>query len=77
MTLQRDKTTTTTTTIATPYWAHGQLPQRRKATPEVRKDRLEAILEKTFRPLWQLEREVWAKRAQALLLVEQSKKSNE
>lgn len=53
------------------YWAHGKLGKLGKAREggdrEAQRRALDDVSEAALRPLWEMEREVWAARAQQLL----------
>ncbi|POR31549.1 Uncharacterized protein TPAR_08268 [Tolypocladium paradoxum] len=47
-----------------PAWGHGKPGKRRAADGELAKRRRGEVLDKVLEPLWQLEREIWAERAE-------------
>ncbi|KND87459.1 hypothetical protein TOPH_07933 [Tolypocladium ophioglossoides CBS 100239] len=50
-----------------PVWGHGKLGKRRAADGDLAKRGRGEVLDQVLRPLWQLEREVWAERAEEVL----------
>ena len=49
-----------------PFWGHGELSMRRAPDREVQRVRLAEVMERVLEPLWRLEKEVWAERADKL-----------
>ncbi|KAL7929840.1 hypothetical protein V8C35DRAFT_172314 [Trichoderma chlorosporum] len=50
----------------TPYWGHGKLKQRRRASDEAQGAIFEDVVRKVMQPLWDVERSVWAAKADEL-----------
>ncbi|KAL9471813.1 hypothetical protein ACSS6W_009754 [Trichoderma asperelloides] len=50
----------------TPYWGHGKLKQRRRASDETQSAIFNEVVSKVMQPLWDLERSVWADKAEEL-----------
>ncbi|KAH0521938.1 hypothetical protein TsFJ059_005868 [Trichoderma semiorbis] len=50
----------------TPYWGHGKLKQRRRASDEAQGAIFDDVVSKVMQPLWDVERSVWAAKAEAL-----------
>lgn len=49
-----------------PYWGHGKLKQRRRASDERQSAIFDEVVSKVMQPLWDLERSVWASKAEEL-----------
>jgi hypothetical protein len=68
---EKDKSTSTSTTqgtgiSVTPYWGHGKLRQRRRVSDETQSAIFDEVVKKVMQPLWDLERSVWADKAEEL-----------
>ncbi|EHK19624.1 uncharacterized protein TRIVIDRAFT_76984 [Trichoderma virens Gv29-8] len=50
----------------TPYWGHGKLKQRRRASDETQGAIFDDVVSKVMQPLWDVERSVWATKAEEL-----------
>lgn len=50
----------------TPYWGHGKLKQRRRASDEAQAAIFDDVVGRVMQPLWHLERSVWAAKAEEL-----------
>lgn len=50
----------------TPYWGHGKLKQRRRASDEAQGAIFDDVVSKVMQPLWDVERSVWATKAEEL-----------
>ncbi|KAK4065447.1 hypothetical protein Trihar35433_7567 [Trichoderma harzianum] len=50
----------------TPYWGHGKLKQRRRASDEAQGAIFDDVVSKVMQPLWDVERSVWAAKAEEL-----------
>lgn len=61
----KDKDTSTGISV-TPYWGHGKLKQRRRASDETQGAIFDEVVSKVMQPLWDLERSVWATKAEEL-----------
>ncbi|KAL7799953.1 hypothetical protein V8C37DRAFT_398818 [Trichoderma ceciliae] len=58
----------------TPYWGHGKLKQRRRASDEAQAAIFDDIVKKVMQPLWDLERSVWATKVEELRKRREGKK---
>lgn len=75
---EKNKGTGTSTSISVkPYWGRGQLKQRRRVGSEVESKILDHIIGKIMWPLWELERSVWAGKAEELQKQKMKKKWGE
>ncbi|KAL7955967.1 hypothetical protein V8C34DRAFT_230027 [Trichoderma compactum] len=57
----------------TPYWGHGRLKQRRRASDEAQGAIFDDVVSKVMQPLWDVERSVWATKAEELEKKEKKK----
>ena len=51
MLFQRDKEKN----VLVPFWAHGRIPERKVREEQVVRERMEKVLGRVMRPLWELE----------------------
>lgn len=58
----------------TPYWGHGKLKQRRRASDEAQGAIFDDVVSKVMQPLWDVERSVWATKAEELEKKEKKKR---
>lgn len=62
-----DKNKDMSTSISVkPFWGHGNLKQRRRAGYEEQTAIFDQVIGKLMQPLWDLERSVWAGKAEEL-----------
>ncbi|KAL7907793.1 hypothetical protein GGI35DRAFT_67598 [Trichoderma velutinum] len=59
----KDKSTSIS---VTPYWGHGKLKQRRRASDETQGAIFDDVVSKVMQPLWDVERSIWATKAEEL-----------
>ncbi|RFU81784.1 hypothetical protein TARUN_374 [Trichoderma arundinaceum] len=62
---EKSKSKSTSITV-TPYWGHGKLKQRRRASDEAQAAIFNEVVKNVMQPLWDLERSVWATKAEEL-----------
>lgn len=62
---EKNKSASTSISV-TPYWGHGKLKQRRRASDEAQSAVFDEVVGKVMQPLWDLERSVWAGKAEEL-----------
>ncbi|KAM0245252.1 hypothetical protein ACHAQJ_010604 [Trichoderma viride] len=63
---KRDENDKSTSVSVTPYWGHGKLKQRRRVSDETQSAIFDDVVKKVMQPMWDLERSVWAGKAEEL-----------